>query len=312
MSTFRIVFLGTSAAVPQKNRFLSSIAMQRENGEIFLFDCGEGTQYQLMKFNVNFQKITKIFFSHLHLDHILGIFGLLNSMRLMDRTRSLEIFGPIGTRRFFQGILGNEESFGFNYTIDIQEVEEGFICEDEDYRIIAKRVKHSVYCLAYAYLEKDRLGHFNPEKARKLKVTQGSKWSELQQGKAVLSEENKVITPDMVLGSKRRGVKIVIAFDGLYELEDFVTFAQEADILIMEATYDDEQLENAIEKLHSTASISAEIAQAAKARRLYLTHISPRYDEDTTLAEQAQKIFPKAIIAYDGLEINLSRKDIEE
>ncbi|HUT81471.1 MAG TPA: ribonuclease Z [Candidatus Bathyarchaeia archaeon] len=312
MSAFRIVFLGTSAAVPQKNRFLSSIAMQKENGEIFLFDCGEGTQYQFLKFNVNYQKITKIFFSHLHLDHILGIFGLLSTMRLMKRTRPLEIFGPIGTRRFFQGLLGNEENFGFDYTFDIQEVEEGLVIDDDEYRIIAKRVKHSVYCLAYAYLEKDRLGHFNPDKARKLKVKQGSKWSELQQGKSVLSEDNKIITPDMVLGSKRRGAKIVVAFDGFYEIDDFVPFALEADVLILEATYDDDQIENAVKKLHSTASISAEIAKAAKAKRLFLTHISPGYDKDTSLTEQAQKIFPEAIIAYDGLEITLNRKDIEE
>jgi ribonuclease Z len=102
MSTLRIVFLGTSAAVPQKDRFLSSIAMQIENGEILLFDIGEGTQYQLMKFNVNFQKITKIFISHLHGDHIFGIFGLLNTMNLMERETALIIYGPPGTKSFFE------------------------------------------------------------------------------------------------------------------------------------------------------------------------------------------------------------------
>ena len=311
MSTIRIVFLGTSAAVPQKDSFLSSIALQRENGEIFLFDCGEGTQYQMMKFNVNFQKITKIFFSHLHGDHIFGIFGLLNTMNLMERTKEVTIYGPIGTRRYFEGIMGTQDNFGFKYPIDIQEIEEGLVCEEDDYRIVAKRVKHSVYTVAYAFIEKDRLGRFNKEKAKKLKVKRGSKWQELQKGKSVLSEDNKVIIPEMVLGPKRRGFKIVIAFDGLYDDEDFVPFAKEADVLILEATFDDDHENNAKERLHSTARWSAQIARKAEAKKLYLTHISPRFKEDKSLEKQAQEEYPDAIIAYDGLEINLNRKDLE-
>ncbi len=312
MSTIRIVFLGTSAAVPQKDRFLSSIALQRETGEIFLFDCGEGTQYQMMRFNINFQKITKIFFSHLHGDHVFGIFGLLNTMNLMERTKELTIYGPIGTRNFFEGTMSTQENFGFKYPIDIQEIEEGLVCEDDDYRIISKRVMHSVYTVAYAFIEKDRLGRFNKEKAIELNVKQGRKWQELQKGKSVLSEDNKVIVPEMVLGPSRRGFKIVIAIDGLYVEEEFAPFAKEADVLIMEATFGDEHIANAKERMHSTARWAARIAKKADAKRLFLTHISPRFKDDNSLEMQAKEEFTEAIIAHDGLEINLNRKDLEE
>ncbi len=312
MSTLKLTFLGTSASVPQKDRFLSSIAMQRENGEIILFDCGEGTQYQMMKFNVNFQKITKVLFSHLHADHLYGIFGLLNTMRLMERTKPIEIYGPLGTKYFFESMMGKKENYGLSFPIEIREIEEGVVCDEEDYRIVSKRVMHSVYTMAYAYIEKDRLGRFNKEEAKKLKVKKGKKWQELQQGKSVLSEENKVIVPEMVLGPKRRGFKIIIAFDGLYVEDEFVPFAIDADVLIMESTYGDEHEKNAKERMHSTARWSAKIAKKANAKRLYLTHISPRFKEDDTLEKEAREEYPNAIIAYDGLEINLTRRDLED
>ncbi|MCK5184923.1 MAG: ribonuclease Z [Candidatus Heimdallarchaeota archaeon] len=311
MSTLKLTFLGTSASVPQKDRFLSTSLLLDYKGEHILFDCGEGTQYQMMKFNVNFQKITKVLFSHLHADHLYGIFGLLNTMRLMERTKPIEIYGPLGTKYFFESMMGKKENYGLSFPIEIQEIEEGVVCDEEDYRIVSKRVMHSVYTMAYAYIEKDRLGRFNKEEAMKLKVKKGKKWQELQQGKSVLSEENKVIIPEMVLGPKRRGFKIVIAFDGLYAEDEFVPFAIDADVLIMESTYGDEHEKNAKERLHSTARWSAKIAKKANAKRLYLTHISPKSKENSTLEKEAREEFPKAIIAYDGLKINLTRRDLE-
>ncbi|NHJ49399.1 MAG: ribonuclease Z [Asgard group archaeon] len=311
MSSIRIVFLGTSAAVPQKERYLSSIAMQRENGEIFLFDCGEGTQFRLMEFNVNFQKITRIFLSHLHGDHLYGIFGLLSTMKQMERTKPLVVYGPVGTREFFTRVYGPTENYGFKFPLDIQMVDEGLVYDEEDHKIMAKRTMHSVYTLAYAYLEKDRLGRFNKDKAIALKVDKGEKWQKLQKGESVLSSDNKVITPDMILGSSRRGFKIIFAYDGLYAEEEFVPFALDADVLIMEATYSDDNIELAEKKLHSTARWSAKIAKKANAKRLYLTHISARFKEVDSLEKQAQEEYPGAIIAYDGLEINLNRRDLE-
>jgi ribonuclease Z len=312
MSTIRLVFLGTSAAVPQKERYLSSIALQRENGEIFLFDCGEGTQFRMMHYNVNFQKITKIFLSHLHGDHLYGIFGLLSTMKQMNRTKPLTIFGPLGTKMFFSRVFGPVENYGFAFPLDVQIVEEGLVYDAEDYKIMAKSITHSVYTLAFVYLEKDRLGRFNKKKAVSLKVEKGEKWTKLQKGLSVLSKENKVITPDMVLGPSRRGFKIVIASDGSYNADEFVPFAREADVLILEATFSDEHAELAREKLHSTARLSAKIAAQANAKRLYLTHISARFKEVDELEKQAREEYPKAVIAYDGLEINLNRKDLDK
>lgn len=310
MTSIRLVFLGTSAAVPQKNRFLSSIAMQRENGEVFLFDCGEGTQYQIMKFNVNYQKISRIFLSHLHGDHIFGLFGLLNTMNLAERRSTLRIYGPPGTTMFLERVFGERLENGFRYPIEIFDTEEGFVYEEDDYRIIAKQSVHSVYTLAYAYIEKDRLGRFNTQKAKELRVKKGTKWQQLQNGKSVLSEDNKVITPEMILGPKRRGFKIVIASDGTYVEEEFVPFVMDADVLVLEATFSDENEEKAREKLHSTSRWSAIIARKANAKRLFLTHISPRSKEEENLEKQAKEEFPNAIVAYDGLELHLNRKDL--
>ena len=312
MSSIRIVFLGTSAAVPSKERFLSSIAMQRENGEVFLFDCGEGTQYQIMKFNVNYQKISRIFLSHLHGDHIFGLFGLLNTMNLAERRTELIIYGPPGTQQFFERFFGERLDHGFRYPIVFNDVEEGFVYEEEDYKIIAKQSIHSVYTLAYAYIEKDRLGRFDTKKAKELKVKKGIKWQQLQNGKTVLSEDNKIVTPEMILGPSRRGFKIIIASDGTYVEEEFVPFAMDADVLVLEATFSDANEEKAREKLHSTSRWSAIIARKAKAKRLYLTHISPRSKEDENLENEAQEEYPDAVVAYDGLEILLNRRDLEK
>lgn len=312
MSSIRIVFLGTSAAVPQKNRYLTSIAMQRENGEIYLFDCGEGTQFRLMQFNVNFQKISKIFISHLHGDHLFGLFGLLSSMKQMERTKALTIFGPPGTTILLERVFGPTENYGFDFPLDVQDIEEGLVFDESDHKIVSKKVLHSVYTLAFAYLEKERLGRFNKEKAISLNVEKGEKWRKLQTGKSVLSKNNQIITPGMVLGPTRRGFKIVIAFDGLYDQEEFVPFAVDADVLILEATYGDEKDDLAKNKLHSTARWSAKIAKEAKAKRLYLTHISPRFKDCKSLEKQAKEEYPNAIIAYDGLEINLKRRDLDK
>ena len=142
-------------------------------------------------------------------------------------------------------------------------------------------------------------------------MKKGVKWQKLQNGVSVLSDDNKVIMPEMVLGTKRRGFKIVIASDGLYN-EEFVPFASDADILVMESTYTEKFKKNALEKLHSTAKISAKIAAQANAKKLFLTHISARFKEDTELVTEAQKEFPNAIIAYDGLEITMNLKDLDK
>ncbi|MHA1922729.1 MAG: ribonuclease Z [Candidatus Heimdallarchaeota archaeon] len=309
MSSIKIVFLGTSAAVPTKERFLSSLSLQRDSGEILLFDCGEGTQFRLMKFGVNFQKISKIFISHLHSDHIYGLFGLLSTMKFTDRTKPLNIYGPFGIKSIIEAIKG--DLLNYPYEIHIHEIDEGLVLEEEKYRVFAQSVPHGILTLAYAYIEKDRLGRFNSNKAKSLKVKKGAKWQKLQNGVSVLSDDNKVIMPEMVLGTKRRGFKIVIASDGLYN-EEFVPFARDADILVMESTYTEKFKKNALEKLHSTAKISAKIAAQANAKKLILTHISARFKEDTELVAEAQKEFPNAIIAYDGLEINMNLKDLND
>ena len=148
-------------------------------------------------------------------------------MKQMERSKSLTIFGPIGTSQLMERVFGPTENYGFEFSLDVQDVEEGIICDELDHRIIGKRVMHSVYTLAFAYIEKDRLGRFKKQRAIALNVEKGEKWQKLQKGKSVLSKDNKVITPEMVLGPKRRGFKIIFASDGLYTAEEFVPFAQD-------------------------------------------------------------------------------------
>jgi ribonuclease Z len=301
--SLRVVFLGTGGSVPTPDRSLPAILIQREN-ELLMFDCGEGVQRQMIKAKCGFHKKMKILITHMHGDHLLGLPGLMQTMAMLDRERKLEIYGPLGLKRFLKGI---EETVQFvlSFPVEIYEIEKaGVVCDEEEYFVHAAETNHVIPGFAYAFVEKARPGRFHPEKAKKLGVPEGRLWSELQHGRNVELPNGKVINSERVLGPSRQGRSIVYTgdtrpFSGLAKL------ATKADLLIHDATLSDELAERANEDGHSTPSQAADTAKKARVRELILTHISARYRDTSKLLEQARKTFKNVQVAEDFMKIEI-------
>ncbi|HVP41617.1 MAG TPA: ribonuclease Z [Candidatus Krumholzibacteriaceae bacterium] len=303
----QVVFLGTAGSIPTTQRALPAVAVKREN-ELFLFDCGEGAQRQMIRAKVGFHKKTKVFITHMHGDHVLGLPGLLQTMALLDRREELEIYGPAGIEAFINAI---EETVQFarTFPISIKEItDEGTVCEEKEYTVQAIKANHVVDALAYALVEKPRPGRFNQEKALKLGVPEGPLWSRLQHGESVKLPNNKIVKPRNVLGKPRQGRKMVYTGD-TRPTKALVNLAKNATLLIHEATLGDELKERADEDGHSTPSEAAETAKKANAKRLILTHISARYKTPDVLLKQAKKTFKNVDVAEDFMRIELKQSN---
>lgn len=301
--SLHVIFLGTAGSVPTPERGLPAILIQRK-GEQLMFDCGEGVQRQMMKAKTGFHRKMKVFISHMHGDHVLGLPGLLQTMALLDRGRKLEVCGPPGIKRFIEAIRETVQ-FVLTFPVEIHEITEtGVVCEEEEYTVEAVWANHVIPNLAYALVEKPRPGKFYPEKAKALGVPEGTLWSKLQHGYKVKLLDGRVIKPEQVVGPLRPGRKIVYTGD-TRPFKGFVKFAAGADLVIHDATLDDELAERAVEDGHSTPSQAAENARKAKAKQLVLTHISARYDDARALLEQARKIFKNTRVAEDFMKIEI-------
>ena len=301
--SMRIVFLGTSGAIPTERRSLPATLLKRGN-ELFLFDCGEGVQRQMIRAKIGFHKSMKVFLSHLHGDHVLGLPGLLQTMSLMDRKVKLEVYAPKGVKHFLEGI---EESlqYGLTFPLEIHEIlHAGKVCNESDYILESTWASHVRPALAYAFIEKPRPGKFYPHKARALAVPEGVLWSRLQHGEAVTLPNGRSILPEEVTGPLRLGRKIVYTGD-TRPFRGFAKFASGADLLIHEATFDDTLSDKASEDGHSTPGQAALQAKKAKAKMLVLVHVSARYSDTCLLLEQAQKVFSDVVVAEDFMEIEL-------
>jgi ribonuclease Z len=305
-----IVFLGTGGSFPSPQRGVSSVAL-KTHGEVLLFDCGEGTQRQLMRSSLSFMGITKIFITHFHGDHYLGLAGLLQTMALNGRTKDLEIFGPKGTEQLVT-ILERISYYSRTYDLVLHEIKENQKEHFEGYSVTAIRLDHSIPTLGYLFEEDDRPGKFDTNAARLLGIPPGPLYNKLQGGDEIVWNE-KVIEPSMVMGPPRPGRKITIAMDtkpilGLPErIKGF-------DILIHEAT-SDKTLEGKANKFgHSTAAQAATIAKEADVKRLFLIHISPRYRDPRPLIEEAKEIFEETYLPsdLDEFEVPLPESWVEE
>ena len=305
--SLRVIFLGTAGSVPTPKRSLPAIVIQRK-GELLIFDCGEGIQRQMIQASVGFHRRTKIFITHMHGDHVLGLPGLLQTMALLDRERKLEIYGPPGIEAF---VKATQQTVQFNLTfpLEIREVKDAnIVCGENEYEIHAVWADHVVPTLAYALIEKPRPGRFNLEKAKALGIPEGPLWSKLQHGSAVKFPNGQVVKSEEVVGPQRPGRKIVYSGD-TRPSENVAELAMNADLLIHDGTFDDELTDKAYEDGHSTASQAAETANKAKVKWLILTHVSARYKNPDVLVEQARKIFLKTDIAEDFVKIGLPLKD---
>jgi ribonuclease Z len=302
----QVIFLGTGGSIPTPKRGLSAIAVRRKN-ELLLFDCGEGTQRQMIQAGVGFHRKAKVFVTHMHGDHVLGLPGLLQTMALLGRKTKLEIYGPVGIRAFVEA-MNQTVRFSLTFPVEVSEVESGLVCEEKEYTVIAAQSNHIDNSLAYALVEKPRPGRFNTQKAKKLGVPEGPLWSKLQCGSSVTLPNGKKVEPEMVLGASRPGRKIVYSGD-TGQSENVVKLAEKADLLIHEATFDDQLAERAIEDGHSTPCVAAETAKKAGVKRLVLTHISARYKDADLLLEQAKKIFVNTDVADDFMRLELPLQD---
>lgn len=295
-----ITFLGTSSAVPSKYRNHAAISL-KAFGEVMLFDCGEGTQRQLANAKISPMKIDKIFISHYHGDHILGLGGLIQSMGFRGRTRDLDIYGPSGLKKLMNAIF-NTGYFLINFNINIHEINEGIILETEAYILESKKTEHNIKNISYSIYEKKK-PRFLREKAIELGVPIGPAFGKLHNGEEV-EINGKIIKPEQVLGENRIGKKISYSGD-TRPCEKMIELAKNSDILIHESTYEETDKERAVDNSHSTSKEAAQIAKSANVKKLILTHISTRYTSDETIKKEAQEIFENTIIAKDYMTIEL-------
>ncbi len=302
-------FLGTAASRPTVERGVSSLAVIRE-GETILVDCGEGTQRQMMRYGISFA-FEDLLITHTHSDHILGLTGLIRTLQLQGRTEPLNLWCPRGASKLLRACisLGGERA---TFPVTVTELEPGATLQRRDYRIETFQVDHrQTTCLGYALVEEHRLGRFNPDLARAMGIPEGPLWGQIHKGQPITLESGRVVEPAELVGAARRGRRIVITGDtrpcaGTREA------AQDADLLIHEATFADEEAARALETGHSTAREAAELARSAGARRLVLTHISARYSNDAKeLEREARSVFAKSSVARDGTEIELKLTEEE-
>jgi len=302
----QVTFLGTSASIPTLDRNVAALAVQRE-GEVLLFDCGEGTQRQMMRYGVGFT-LREIFFTHYHADHMLGVTGLLRTMGLQDRTVPMTLYGPKGATR----VLGAAVSLGIErnkFPVEIVEIKAGDRLPREEYDIAVFETEHRGGTVGYALREHSRLGRFNPERARALGIPEGPLWGELHRGRSVTLPDGRSIGPTELVGEPRPGRAVVYTGDTRPHLA-VVEASRGADLLVHEATFGGDELERAQETGHSTASEAGRVALEAGVRRLVLTHISSRYNRDASeLLAEARAVFPETIIARDGMTLEVPYAD---
>lgn len=291
----RIVFLGTGGTYPSRYRNVLSIAVQLP-GEVVMLDCGEGTQRQLMRSSVSFMKIMRIFLSHLHADHFLGLPGLVQSMSLNGREAKLTVYGPRGTAENVETML-NLGYFKSAFEVESVDLRPGRRLDFGEYTVVCAKGEHTVPSLAYALEEKMRPGRFDVSRAKSLGIPEGPLYRRLQRGKPVVVE-GRTVTPSMVLGPPRPGRKIVYSGD-TRPSDRIVALAKGADVLIHEATLHSEYAELAAAFGHSTAAEAATVAKKAGVRALYLVHLSPRYDDPAVIEKEAKAIFPASEVVED-------------
>jgi ribonuclease Z len=289
-----IVFLGTSGSAPTARRAPSALLVRR-GGDRLLFDCGEGTQRQLLQSSVGLVDLPEIFLTHFHLDHWLGLLGMLKTFGLRDRQLPLTVYGPPGLKDLFRElrrVIGR-----LPYPFELVEVRAGDALERDEYRLLVVPVAHGAAAVGYALVEDPRPGRFDVDTANALGIPVGPERGALQRGESVTLPDGRVLTPDAVLGPARAGRTIVYSGDTAPS-DVLRTLAEHADVLVHEATFTEEEGVRAAETMHSTALQAAELARAAGVRLLALTHVSPRYF-GPELVREAREIFPNTVVPRD-------------
>ena len=307
-----VTFLGTSAARPTVERNVSGVALVRE-GETLLFECGEGTQRQMMRYGVSFA-LSEIFFTHFHADHFLGVIGLVRTLGLQARAEPMTLYGPRGAKK----LLGQALQLGVErvpFEVVIREVKPGDVLSGGNraprtgYDLQVFATEHGGGSVGYALREHERRGRFDPEKARAAGIPEGPLWGKLTKGEPVTLSNGPTFRPSDFVGPNRPGRLVVFTGD-TRPCASVVDAAQGADLLIHEATFGEEEKDRAKETGHSTAREAAQVALAAKARRLVLSHVSARYSMSAEeLVSEAREVFRETAVAKDGMTIEVPFPD---
>jgi ribonuclease Z len=310
-----LTFLGTGSGAPSRSRNVSSIALQlTERAELWLFDCGEGTQHQVLRApQVRLSQLTRVFLTHLHGDHLFGLMGLLASRSLAQGgTTPVTLYGPEALADYVRASL-RASGMRFGFPVDIRTVRPGLLFEDDEITVTAASVRHRVEAYAFAVEEKPRAGRFDVAAARARGVPEGPLFGRLKAGETVTLPDGTAVSPEGLVGPPRPGRKVAFSGDTAFA-PDLVVLAAGADVLVHEATYAEADRALADRAAHSTAATAAAVARDANVATLYLTHISPRYESeqgirlDDLLAE-ARAVFPATHLAHDFLRLPMPRRE---
>jgi len=311
----KVIFLGTSSGMPTLKRNVSSIALIFTNSnKLWLWDCGEGTQQQIQKTSLKLSKLEKIFITHLHGDHLFGLPGLLASrgLRSGQNLSGIQLYGPEGLDLYLREIQDITKTY-FPYEVEIKIIPEnlgaGILWEDQEYKVRYVLLNHSIKTYAYSIEEKKGKRRFLAEEARKFNIPPGPAYGALKEGETVRLPNGRIFQGKDFISEIRKGRKIVFCGDTTY-CENLVLLAKDADLLIHESTFSQQEEEIAQRNFHSTTTVAARVAKKAQVKQLILTHISPRYSSNDNrlvisekdLLAEAQSIFPQTLLAEDFME----------
>ncbi len=308
----QITFLGTSSGVPTRSRNVSSVALRLpQRAEVWLFDCGEGTQHQLLRSDIKSSQISRIFITHMHGDHIYGLMGLLASCGLAGNTDRIDIYGPAELNDYLRAGKKYSQTH-FSYPVQVHTVSPGIVYEDAEFTVSCLSLKHRVPAFGYRVEEKDRPGRFDVEKATQLGIPSGPVYGKLKRGETVTLPDGRQIKGSELCGETEVGRKVIYCTDTIF-CDSAVSLAQDADVLIHEATFAHQDAQQAFDSLHSTSTMAAQVALSAGVRQLIMTHFSPRYAPGNALGlddllEEARAIFPSTRLAYDFLTYDVPRR----
>jgi ribonuclease Z len=309
----KLTFLGTGAGAPSRHRNVSAVGLQfSQESRLWLFDCGEGTQQQILRSPLKLSQLERVFITHMHGDHLYGLPGLLASRSLQQAGLTpVTVYGPPGIEEYLNVTMRTSQA-GLGYPLSVITAKPGVIYEDAILRVECAHLEHRITTFGYAVIEKPQKGRFKVEEAAQLGITPGPIYGKLKAGQVVTLDDGRIIDGQKLVGADRPGRKIVYCCDTVH-CQASVNLGKNADILIHEATFAHDDLDLAIRGGHTTARQAAEVAGAADAKTLIMTHFSVRYDgKDApgvdSLLHEAQEIFPRTYAAHDFWSYNLKRK----
>ena len=309
----KITFLGTSAGVPTRARNVSAVALRLpQRGEAWLFDCGEGTQQQLLRSDLNISQLTRVFITHLHGDHVYGLMGLLATCGMSGHASRIDLYGPRGLEQYVSDVSRRTQLHA-SYPLEVRTVEPGPVFEDDEYVVTCAPLKHRLPAFGFRVEEKDRPGHFDVERARAEGIPEGPLYGRLKRGERVTLPDGRTFEGVDFRGPDIRGRSVVYCTDTIY-CRAAVELSRGADLLIHEATFAEADEALAQRSLHSTTTMAARVAREAGVRQLVITHFSPRYFpgnriEPQDLLREARAVFPNTEMAHDFMPVEVPRRD---